>query len=224
MQQLSKKTNIKEIFSSIQGEGLYVGQKHLFIRFCRCNLACNYCDTDFSAENSKEYSIDELYEEIKNLNCDAISFTGGEPLMEKDFLVDFLKKYKTKLNKKIYLETNGTMYENLAQVIDYIDIVSMDIKSESSTKQKNRFNDNEKFIQIAHKKELFIKVVFDNNISDEEIKNIVKLAKKFKVLIVLQPKMPIETDLAMINVFDKFYDLYNNIRLIPQMHKFLNLA
>ena len=45
------KIKIKEIFESIQGEGPYVGYKQLFIRFCNCNLKCNYCDTEFSAGN-----------------------------------------------------------------------------------------------------------------------------------------------------------------------------
>ncbi|MFH1230658.1 MAG: 7-carboxy-7-deazaguanine synthase QueE, partial [Planctomycetota bacterium] len=39
------KTSIVSIFSSIQGEGLYVGKPHLFIRFAGCNLRCHYCDT-----------------------------------------------------------------------------------------------------------------------------------------------------------------------------------
>ena len=50
--------NIKEIFSSIQGEGPYVGEKHVFVRFCKCNLACKYCDTDFISGN--EFSVDEF--------------------------------------------------------------------------------------------------------------------------------------------------------------------
>ena len=221
MQAYSK---IKEIFTSIQGEGIYTGEKHLFIRFCRCNLDCKFCDTDFSSENAKEYSSDDLFENIKDIPCEAISFTGGEPLLESAFLKQFLEKYKSKLNKKIYLETNGTLYKELAEIIDLIDIVSMDIKLNSAGGQENKFFENEKFLEIAHKKECFIKIVFDNSITDEEICKSSELAKKYAVPIILQPKMPMDNDLAMINIFDEFYDLYKNIRLIPQIHKFLNLA
>lgn len=224
MQALSKKAKIKEIFTSLQGEGIYTGEKHLFIRFCYCNLNCNYCDTDFLPDDSEEYSTEELYEKIKDIPCNTISFTGGEPLVETDFLLEFLGKYKSKLNKKIYLETNGTMPNELSKIIDFVDIVSMDIKLESATKQKNRFDENEKFIDVARNKELFIKVVFDNKITEDEILNTVKLAKKHNTTIILQPKMPMEDDLALINTFDKFFELYQNIRLIPQIHKFLNLA
>ena len=47
------KTSIREIFSSIQGEGTHIGEKHVFVRFCKCNLKCDFCDTDFEIKNSK---------------------------------------------------------------------------------------------------------------------------------------------------------------------------
>ncbi len=40
------KAYLSEIFSSVQGEGPYVGERHLFLRFCGCHRDCNYCDTD----------------------------------------------------------------------------------------------------------------------------------------------------------------------------------
>ena len=212
---------IKEIFTSLQGEGPYIGQKHTFIRFSRCNLNCAYCDTDFKSD-LKEYGVDELYNALKDIDCNCISFTGGEPLLEAGFLYDFLKKYYKKLNKKIYLETNGTLYNSLEKIIDFVDVVAMDIKLKSATNQPNRFLDNDKFLNIAVKKETFIKVVFNNKIEDDEINNVVKLAKKYDVAIVLQPEMPIR-DNDFMNTFDKFYVLYKNTRLIPQVHKFLKI-
>ncbi len=216
------RTKIKEIFTSVQGEGLEVGKKHIFVRFCRCNLNCAYCDTNF--ENGNEYSLQKLFETIKNINCETISFTGGEPLLEVGFLKEFLKKYKTKLNKKIYLETNGTLYQALEEIIDLIDIVSMDVKLKSATGQENRFDENEKFLKIAHRKKVFIKIVFDNSISDDEIIKTCALAKKYDTEIILQPKMPLDKDLKLEEIFEKFYSNYENIRLIPQTHKFLNLV
>ena len=217
-------TKIREIFTSIQGEGPYVGQKHIFVRFCKCNLNCAYCDTDFNSQNAKDYNIDDLALNLADNDAEVISFTGGEPLLELDFLKEFLSEYKSKLNKKIYLETNGTLYKNLAQIIDYIDIISMDIKLESATGQKNLFFENEEFLKIAQKKETFIKAVFDENISDDEIEKTTTLAKKYNTLLILQPKMPINKGLDLDNIYNKFYKKYKNIRLIPQVHKYLNLA
>lgn len=217
-------TKIREIFTSIQGEGPYVGQKHIFVRFCRCNLNCAYCDTDFNSKNAKDYNINDLFLNLAKNDAEIISFTGGEPLCEFDFLKEFLSEYKIKLNKKIYLETNGTLYKNLAQIIDNIDIISMDIKLESATEQPNLFFENEEFLKIAQKKETFAKIVFDENISDDEIEKTTTLAKKYNILLILQPKMPMNKELDLDIIYDKFYKKYKNIRLIPQVHKFLNLA
>lgn len=83
---------IREIFVSIQGEGPYVGTRQLFIRFCGCNLHCNYCDTDFEISKSKEYSPSELMNEISKMNdIFTVSLTGGEPLFPLNFLKHFCR-------------------------------------------------------------------------------------------------------------------------------------
>jgi len=222
MQNLPK-TKIKEIFTSIQGEGLWVGERHIFVRFCKCNLNCAFCDTDFDINNSKEFSSEELYKILKDNGCEVVSLTGGEPLLDVEFLKHFLKNYKEKLNKKIYLETNGTLPKNLEKIIDYVDIVAMDIKLESATQQKNNFPENDNFLDIASKKDVFIKVVFDKNIKENEIQEVIKLAKKYNKTVVLQPKMPLGKDVDLNKIFNDFYKHYKNIRLICQTHKFLNL-
>ena len=221
---MADKITIKEIFESIQGEGPYVGEKQLFVRTTRCNLNCKYCDTDFlSDEGSKEYSFDEFFEKLKQSDAQVISFTGGEPLLEADFLSEFLRKYKNRLNKKIYLETNGTNANELKKVIDYVDIVSMDIKLKSATGMEFSLISFDDFIEVAKQKEVFAKVVFDENITNSEIEEAAILAKKYGILLVLQPKMPTSPNISLEEIFNKFYDKYKNIRLIPQMHKFLDI-
>ena len=222
---MKNKVLIKEIFASIQGEGPYIGYEQLFIRFSNCNLNCKYCDTDFSS-NLQEYSAIELYEEIKKYkNIHSISLTGGEPLLDIDFLQELLPT----INKKVYLETNGTLYENLKKIITYIDIISMDIKLNSTSNNGNLFTTHEKFIQIAieNQKEIFAKVVFDENITEQEIKECTNLAQKYNIQIILQPKMDAEilniSSEKIYMIFNKFINIYGNVRLIPQVHKFLNV-
>ena len=116
------KVKIKEVFQSIQGEGPYVGYKQLFIRFCNCNLKCNFCDTEFSeVSDFIEYDPCELAD-IANVceNIHSISLTGGEPLLS----VEFLKEFLPRVNKKIYLETNATLADKFLEVKPFIDIVS----------------------------------------------------------------------------------------------------
>ena len=217
-------TKIKEIFKSIQGEGPFVGYKQLFVRFCKCNLTCKYCDTDFNIADSKEYSVEELAEIInKAKDCHSVSFTGGEPLLEKDFL----EKLFPKINLPIYLETNGTLYQTLEELIDYITYISADIKLPSCSGNKELWNEHEKFFEIASKKTLFTKAVFDENIIEDEIKKMCKLAQKYSIELILQPMMRDKystVDSAfMEKVLDSCLKNYKRVRLIPQVHKFIDV-
>ena len=218
-------TKVKEVFKSIQGEGLYIGYEQVFVRFCRCNLNCNYCDTDFLSDgNTKDFSSKELADIINSITgIHSVSLTGGEPLLEIDFLKEFLPLCK----HKIYLETNATLADNLSQIIDYVDYVSADIKLESATGNKNNFGLHDKFFDVAKRKDLFAKVVFNKNIAQYEIDETVKLAKKYNIQLVLQPQMKgdsfVDKSEDIERVFKIFAEKYSKSRLIPQMHKFLKV-
>ena len=57
-------TDILEIFSSIKGEGPYVGERQIFIRLKDCNLDCIYCDVD-KAKRPLKVKFEEIVEEKK---------------------------------------------------------------------------------------------------------------------------------------------------------------
>ena len=217
-------TKIKEIFTSIQGEGPFVGYKQLFIRFCGCNLSCNYCDTDFDTIGAKEYTEEDLTEICNShSDCHSAALTGGEPLLN----IDFLKEFLPNCPLSVYLETNGTLFEELNEIVDYVDYISMDIKLPSCTEQSPQWEAHDKFLRNAKGKNIFVKVVFDNNINDYEIVKTTRLVSKYGVELVLQPKMN-GKDCAVTSEFitktlDKFLKHYKNTRLIPQVHKFLNV-
>ncbi len=222
---MQKTVLIKEIFESIQGEGAYVGYNQLFVRFSKCNLHCSYCDTDFSS-SLNSYTPKALADEVnKYKNIHSVSLTGGEPLIEFEFLRDFLPL----INNKIYLETNGTLYSELEQIVNFIDIIAMDIKLDSVSHNGDLFEVHEKFIQTAFsaKKEIFAKVVFDKNITCSEIEKITNLAKKYNLQTILQPVMcgDLMKDSLdeILNIFNNIASKYKNVRLIPQVHKFLNV-
>jgi len=106
---------IKEIFASIQGEGLRCGEPTFFIRLAGCNLRCPWCDTKYAWRGGKIYTVDEILHQIEQLHLkwpiNWVCLTGGEPLLQdiKD-LVLVLKKAGFCLQ----LETNATLYQNLA--------------------------------------------------------------------------------------------------------------
>ena len=219
------KVKIKEIYTSVQGEGPYVGYKQLFIRFCNCNLKCHYCDTDFeNRADFEEYDINGLLEKISEYkNYHSVSLTGGEPLLSTDFLKYFLPL----TGKKIYLETNATLADKLLEVKPFIDIVSADIKLESSSGMKDSFKFHERFFANCSGVETFAKIVFNNTITDYEITKCTEIAQKYNIELILQPqmnenKMTITSDFAA-EIFDRFLEKYNKVRLIPQVHKFMDV-
>jgi len=222
-------TKIKEIFSSIQGEGPVVGYKQLFIRFCGCNLKCDYCDTDFDSEHdAQSFTPEKLFDEIINNyhleTFHSISLTGGEPLLSAEFLKEFLPLVKGKT--KVYLETNATLYDRLEEIKGYVDIISADIKLKSSTGLETT-KLHRKFFEKCSGVETFAKVVFDENITDKEIDSCVELGRDFDLELVLQPKMIGETMSVSSDfcneILEKFTLKYKNVRLIPQVHKFIDV-
>lgn len=221
---MTDKVKIKEIFASIQGEGPFIGYKQLFIRFCGCNLICNYCDTDYRTVDSKEYTLDEIISIVKqNSDCHSVSLTGGEPLLSTGFLKEFLPQCPL----PVYLETNATLAGELGEVIDYIDYISADIKLASCTGGNDLFSEHDRFLAVASSKELFAKIIFDTNITEHEIMQCCKLGAKYGIELILQPKT-VDNKLAVTNEFielilDKFLKKYKKVRLIPQVHKFLNV-
>ena len=228
---------IKEIFESIQGEALYIGEKQIFIRFCGCNLSCDYCDTAFQKEDyvtvfgldenlKNPVSSSELLKIINRYNAKTISLTGGEPLLQTEFLREFLPL----ANKKIYLETNGTLPDKLKEIIKFVDVVSMDIKLSCATNQPNKFGENEEFIKIAKDagKEIIAKIVLNRLYNKEELLFAINLVNKYDIPLIIQPMDCKDKTLelkknTLIDLFDFVTQNCQNARLIPQMHKYLNL-
>lgn len=218
------KAKIAEIFKSIQGEGIYLGKKQIFVRFFGCNLNCQFCDTKL--DSFKEYQLEDLLQELRLFNEEeihSVSLTGGEPLLQKDFLKELLKTIR-KQGFKNYLETNGTLPEELTQVIDYIDIIAMDIKLPSSTGLKDLWSLHKEFLKIALKKEVFIKTVICKSTTQEDLLKAVGLLESMSkdISFVLQPNF-FEMDEELMHKLTYFKQLclkrLKNVMIIPQMHK-----
>lgn len=221
------KGKIAEVFDSIQGEGLYLGEEQVFVRFFGCNLKCRFCDTKI--DSFLEYDPEELFNELKMYRRDyhSISFTGGEPLLQKDFLKEILKlTYKD--NLKNYLETNGTLPEALKDVIEYVHIVAMDFKLPSSTGLNDFWDAHRLFLEIASKKDVFIKTVISESTKEEDLIEGLKLINKvakYSVLI-LQPDSGVD-NVALNKKLEGFKDICRREAIvtcvIPQVHKIVGV-
>lgn len=115
--------DVQEIFSTFQGEGPYVGYPAVFVRLGGCNLACNFCDTEF--ESFRKMQLDEIVVKILRLAKNdtnkivrnLIVITGGEPLRQP---IEKLCEKLIELKFLVQIETNGTLYRNLPQEIKII--------------------------------------------------------------------------------------------------------
>jgi len=226
---------ITDIFSSVQGEGIFVGAKQIFVRFEKCNMACSFCDEQKNVK-PRMYTPAALISAVGSLEgakgfCHSVSLTGGEPLLHFEFLNAFLPLLHKK-GMKVYLETNGTLPEALAKVIKQVDIVSMDFKLPSSTGCRAYWNEHYKFLKIACRKNVFVKVVVTSTTTDAEIKKASDLVRKVgkNIPFILQPVTPVKRGDKEIpsEKLLRFLEIglkndLDNIRVIPQVHKMLNL-
>ena len=225
-----KEAKISEIFWSLQGEGLYVGVPQLFIRFYGCNLSCIFCDTNF--DSYRTFTPDALMGEIPEFKgpYHSISITGGEPLLQADFIMDFLDKYKKAYKKLVYLETNGTLYRELSKVIDYVDIIAMDFKLPSSTRRASFWKEHEKFLKIAKKRKTFVKAVITRKTTSGDIRRMVEIVQKISndIPIVLQPVTTlIDSEKASRESLEHFRNILkestSRAQIIPQVHKIIGV-
>ena len=101
---------VKEIFKTLQGEGAQAGRPAVFCRFAGCNLACSFCDTDFSGGDSFA-TAQALVDAIEQTWQGAaehrfVVLTGGEPLLQVERpLIEQLHAR----GFEIAIETNGTL-------------------------------------------------------------------------------------------------------------------
>ena len=220
------KAKIAEVFESIQGEGIYVGARQIFVRFYGCNLSCKFCDTKLT--NFDKYSSVELDNLLQKFSqsIHSVCFTGGEPLLQKDFLEQFLGIMKHR-QMTTYLETNGTLYNELKYVLEDIDIIAMDFKLPSSTGLGSFWNEHKKFLETAVNKEVFVKMVICHSTKEDDLDRALRLVKSVEksIPIVLQPNF-FEADIGLLRKISDFQrialDRLADIRVIPQMHKFMN--
>ncbi len=204
-----------EIFDSIQGEGLYVGTYQTFLRLEGCNLRCRYCDTAASYAGGRKMTAEETAERCLALPPKIVSVTGGEPLCQPDFLREVCKLLKDG-GKDIHLETNGTLPKELEQVIDLVDVVAMDFKLPSSSGCGELWDVHKKFLRIASRKEVFVKVVCGENTPMEELLRCKEIAGDTSL--VIQPVFGEKPNFSRIALL-----LRDNFRIIPQCHKILEV-
>jgi organic radical activating enzyme len=246
---------VSEIFSSAQGEGVNIGRRQLFVRFCECHRNCLYCDTP--VERTEFISIERepgsgTFESVPNpltpeklidllaeLNRpesahDDLFITGGEPLLQAEFLAEFLLEARNRLNLPVHLETSGDLPEEFAKVVEWIDHVLMDIKLPSVTGEPEAWEMHRAFLDIIEREEIgaTIKLVVSADTLEQDLSKSAGLihASGSLAAVVLQPmtaasktdRVPTAKQVLAWQS-QMAVALGRSVRVIPQCHKMMGL-
>ena len=234
------KTRIFEIFTSIEGEGILYGTKTLFVRLAGCPYSCFYCDTldALPLDSGKEYSITEACDLIDtNLqdNTFKVNFTGGEPLIQHEAVSELAKHVKAR-GIPTYLESACFDSKRFLHVLPSIDFVKIEFKTIDS-----EFIDEKHYPDLVRntleclqaaveaKKTTYIKIVVSSKTElssfKELLDQIFKIVSKQNISgFIIQPTTSISepTLEQLLEFYDSVYPYYDEVRVVPQLHKIIS--
>jgi len=239
---------LKEVFSSLQGEGILIGRRQLFVRLAHCNLACAYCDTDYAAgplwtaevepgrAGVREYlnpaAAGELTELVRSWQerlplHHSLALTGGEPLLQAEALAGWLPAVSQLL--PIYLETNGTLPGSLAELLPHLTWVSMDIKLAATTGVPTPWDVHGDFLRAARTQICQVKLVVDAHVSDADLVAVALFLQRHgpEIPLVLQPRTvtgrPAVDGRRLLAMQAIAAREHLQTLVIPQLHPFLSV-
>ena len=178
-----------ETFGLVDGPGI-----RTVVFFSGCRLRCLFChNPEMFQRKENNMDVDTLVKKILRSkpyfkrNHGGVTFSGGEPLLQVDFLLEVCKKLKAE-NIHIALDTAGVGIGKYDEVLSLVDLVILDIKHtyplgyEKMTGQK--MDETEKFIEHLNKsgKDVWLRQVIVPGITDQEdyLDSLVSYVKKIK--------------------------------------------
>ena len=233
------KVRLFEIFTSVEGEGILYGTKTLFVRLAGCPFTCFYCDTKESLplDSGIEYSIEDANKLIdSNLKNQTykVNFTGGDPLIQHE-AVALLAKHIQEKKIPTYLESSCFDVDRFDHVLPFFDIVKIEFKTKDSdfvdAKHYDKFiGHTMKCLQssVKSKKTTYIKVVVSSKTQPNEFTKLVKeifdiVSKDDLDGFIIQPTYGIsEPSLdLLLELYDLVYPYFIDVKVVPQLHKFI---
>lgn len=228
------KAPVVEVFASIQGEGRNLGTPSVFVRFWGCNLHCQFndivCDTPYAVSREREKAIElsskSLADRIKKYKLKHIVFTGGEPMLYQEFIVEVMKYlYRDDIRYKAEVETNGTV-KPLSRFLNIMTYITVSPKLKSSnqpSKKLDKMRINYKTLSSFPTGKTSLKFVYSPNgrgrlnaVDEAELKDIVENHSRFDVYI-MPEGMDRETVIKNSNKAVSFC-IENGFKFSPREH------
>ncbi|MFQ6752521.1 MAG: pyruvate formate-lyase-activating protein [Clostridia bacterium] len=188
-----KNNTIKGRINSIETLGTLDGPGIRFVVFFQgCKLRCKYChnpETWSMEGESQIISSDELIERIEKYRNyfgedGGVTFSGGEPLLQPEFLIEMLKICR---EKKIHtcLDTAGVGFGEYDEILDLVDLVILDVKAIDPNEYKDLTGQDIKFFNTfvekikEYNKPVWLRQVIVPTINDdiEHIERLKEFAK-----------------------------------------------
>jgi pyruvate formate lyase activating enzyme len=124
----------------------WYGNVCLVVFFAGCNIRCPYCQNSalLPMDSGQSVPMNYLEERLRTgmgpvPQLDAVVFTGGEPLLQPDAVIEAAKLVK-RYGLGLMLDTNGTIYESAKRVLEsgLVDRVALDVKAPLNAEEYGR--------------------------------------------------------------------------------------
>ncbi|PYZ95042.1 7-carboxy-7-deazaguanine synthase QueE [Salipaludibacillus keqinensis] len=230
---------ILEIFGpTIQGEGMVIGQKTMFVRTAGCDYSCAWCDSAFTWDGSAKDDIvsmtaSDIWEKLNELakgNFSHVTISGGNPALLKN-LQEFVKILNDN-QIRIALETQGSVWQDWFLTIDDLTISP----KPPSSKMVTDFQVLDKIISRledgGRKAHISLKVVVFDNKDYEYAKMVARRYSNIQMFLQVG-----NDDLSTIDDAELTYKLLNkyewltdktmadselaDVKVLPQLHTLL---
>lgn len=235
------KVSLSEIFTSVEGEGIYFGTKTMFVRLAGCHLKCFWCDTPYalSMKDGREYELSDVLKMIDdNLvqNTYKVNFTGGEPLLQHRAVYEMAKHVKSK-GLRTYIESACYDAARFREILSLMDICKVEFKLSDSevvdAKHRRQLLENElRCLEeaVKNKKATYIKVVVSSLSDKKEFEELVEMvfntieADGIEGFIIQpvygtgEPKLD-----KLFQFYDTVYPHYEQVRIVPQLQKVMGV-
>jgi len=192
-------------FISIQGEGKYVGVPCWFIRFKKCNKKCKFCDTDLEGD-STYVNEDSVMGIVLNSGISTLVFTGGEPLLYQDVIMDIRSKYRT---LSLHVESNGSLPLN--------PVFKHSLNMHWTFSPKELKDCKQVAMNIVHVRDYVVKVIYGMD-GFEDILYKLQECGIHKKNIMLMPLGATREELEEITPSLVDYAISNEYRISPRLH------